>query len=158
MISIGFEEVFPLWALSTPSAGGLGWGTHQIGQASFLDTVGAPCRSSSVSQRICEAVPQMQYKSYYSTPRYVVGSIPCVAHRVTTEGWNASALVSFFVIFVASLAATSHSLQVQGGIFRVACTTTMCTFYFRFSALGRFKLQRIRSRAPQLYVSVAHAS
>ena len=40
----------------------------------------------------------MQYKSYYSTPRYVVGSIPCVAHRVTTEGWNASALISFFVI------------------------------------------------------------
>ncbi|CAN0335033.1 unnamed protein product [Laminaria digitata] len=44
MVGIGFEEVFPLWALSSPGAGGLGWGTHQIGKARLVDTVGAPCR------------------------------------------------------------------------------------------------------------------
>eukprot|EP00904_Undaria_pinnatifida_P002325 jgi/Undpi1/12093/HiC_scaffold_4.g01791.m1 len=29
---IGFEEAFPLWALSTPGVGGLGWGTVEIGE------------------------------------------------------------------------------------------------------------------------------
>eukprot|EP00904_Undaria_pinnatifida_P012601 jgi/Undpi1/8471/HiC_scaffold_25.g10938.m1 len=29
---IGFEEAFPLWALSTPDVGGLGWGTIEIGK------------------------------------------------------------------------------------------------------------------------------
>lgn len=29
---IGFEEVLPLWMLSTPDVGGLGWNTMQIGK------------------------------------------------------------------------------------------------------------------------------
>eukprot|EP00752_Nemacystus_decipiens_P005353 g4854.t1 len=32
MASIGFEEAFPLFALSTTDVGGLGWGTEQIGK------------------------------------------------------------------------------------------------------------------------------
>eukprot|EP00904_Undaria_pinnatifida_P010340 jgi/Undpi1/6436/HiC_scaffold_20.g08917.m1 len=32
MVVIGCEEAYPLWALSTPSVGGLGWGTHKIGK------------------------------------------------------------------------------------------------------------------------------
>ncbi|CAM9109587.1 unnamed protein product [Ectocarpus sp. 8 AP-2014] len=32
----GFEEVFPLWALSTVSVGGLGWGTMEIGKVLFM--------------------------------------------------------------------------------------------------------------------------
>ncbi|CAB1097633.1 unnamed protein product [Ectocarpus sp. CCAP 1310/34] len=31
-LAIGFDEVYPLYALSTPSVGGLGWNTVQIGQ------------------------------------------------------------------------------------------------------------------------------
>lgn len=42
VISIGFEEVYPLWALSTPDVGGLGWNIKQIGQ------VGASCVSSTL--------------------------------------------------------------------------------------------------------------
>lgn len=34
-MGIGFEEVYPLWALSTPQAGGLGWGTEDIGKVGF---------------------------------------------------------------------------------------------------------------------------
>lgn len=29
---VGFEGVYPLWALSTPDRGGLGWATIDIGQ------------------------------------------------------------------------------------------------------------------------------
>ena len=29
---IGFDEAFPLWALSTPDVGGLGWKAIEIGQ------------------------------------------------------------------------------------------------------------------------------
>ncbi|CAM9109513.1 unnamed protein product [Ectocarpus sp. 8 AP-2014] len=32
----GFEEVFPLWALSTVGVGGLGWGTMEIGKVLFM--------------------------------------------------------------------------------------------------------------------------
>eukprot|EP00903_Cladosiphon_okamuranus_P010936 g10328.t2 len=32
MASIGFEEIYPLFALSTTDVGGLGWGTEQIGK------------------------------------------------------------------------------------------------------------------------------
>ena len=29
---MGFEEAYPLWALSTPDVGGLGWGPIAIGK------------------------------------------------------------------------------------------------------------------------------
>lgn len=29
---IGFEEAYPLWALSTPDVGGLGWDSVEIGK------------------------------------------------------------------------------------------------------------------------------
>lgn len=31
-MAIGYDEVFPLWALSTPDVGGLGWGIEEIGK------------------------------------------------------------------------------------------------------------------------------
>lgn len=42
MLHIGFEEVYPLWALSTPDVGGLGWEIFEIG------TVRMPCDSACV--------------------------------------------------------------------------------------------------------------
>lgn len=33
---IGVEEVLPLWMLSTPDVGGLGWDIQQIGQVQML--------------------------------------------------------------------------------------------------------------------------
>lgn len=35
MGSIGFEEAYPLFALSTTDVGGLGWGTEQIGKVKW---------------------------------------------------------------------------------------------------------------------------
>ncbi|CAM9674846.1 unnamed protein product, partial [Ectocarpus sp. 6 AP-2014] len=35
-LAIGFDEVYPLYALSTPSVGGLGWNTVQIGQVMVM--------------------------------------------------------------------------------------------------------------------------
>jgi len=32
MILVGFNEVFPLWMLSTSEVGGLGWKTNEIGK------------------------------------------------------------------------------------------------------------------------------
>lgn len=32
MMVVGFDEVFPLWMLSTPEVGGLGWNTEEIGE------------------------------------------------------------------------------------------------------------------------------
>lgn len=92
MVGIGFDEVFPLWALSTPSAGGLGWGTHQIGKASLLGIVGAQCRSVYTFQRAGEAVLQMQYP----TPRYVMGGILCAAHGVVGSGWSVPVVLAPF--------------------------------------------------------------
>lgn len=31
-VSIGFDEAYPLFALSTPDVGGLGWSTVEIGK------------------------------------------------------------------------------------------------------------------------------
>ncbi|CAM9276164.1 unnamed protein product [Ascophyllum nodosum] len=36
MVMIGFQEVYPLWALSTNGAGGLEWDTVQIGKVAFI--------------------------------------------------------------------------------------------------------------------------
>ena len=54
------------------------------------------------------------------------------------------------------LAAVSHRPQVQGGNVRAAFSTTLDIVIFKFTAVGSFKLQSIRIRAPQLYVSVTH--
>lgn len=35
MMLVGFDEVFPLWMLSTPEVGGLGWNTKQIGKVNY---------------------------------------------------------------------------------------------------------------------------
>lgn len=32
VVIIGYDETYPLWAISTAGAGGLEWNTHQIGQ------------------------------------------------------------------------------------------------------------------------------
>lgn len=37
---IGFEEAYPLWALSTPDVGGLGWGTIDIGKVRTTKELG----------------------------------------------------------------------------------------------------------------------
>lgn len=42
-IVIGFEEAYPLWALSTPDVGGLGWGTIEIGKVRTIDCGLALC-------------------------------------------------------------------------------------------------------------------
>ena len=40
MMRVGFDEAFPLWMLSTPDVGGLGWENKEIGE------VRRDCRSS----------------------------------------------------------------------------------------------------------------
>ena len=40
---IGFDEAFPLWMLSTPDVGGLGWNTKQIGEVTIASGR-APCQ------------------------------------------------------------------------------------------------------------------
>lgn len=36
-LSIGFDEVYPLWALTSPDVGGLGWTIFQIGKVRLID-------------------------------------------------------------------------------------------------------------------------
>lgn len=43
MIIIGFDETFPLWALSAAEVGGLGWDTKRIGQVRTLAVTGRFC-------------------------------------------------------------------------------------------------------------------
>lgn len=39
MVVIGFDETFPLWALSATEVGGLGYGAKRIGQVRTISVV-----------------------------------------------------------------------------------------------------------------------
>lgn len=41
MVFVGYNEVFPLWMMSTSEVGGLGWATKKIGQVTrtFLECI-----------------------------------------------------------------------------------------------------------------------
>lgn len=49
IIAVGFEDAFPLWALSTRAAGGLKWSTVRIGQVG-----GSQSYASDYSSGGCE--------------------------------------------------------------------------------------------------------
>lgn len=61
-LTIGFEEAYPLWTLSTPDVGGLGWGPVDIGKVRSITGKGRViCRNVWVAMSACVAIAGCTY-------------------------------------------------------------------------------------------------
>lgn len=61
MVQIGLEEAFPLFALSTPDVGGLGWNTAQIGK---VTREGEPLLDVRVDCSFVHSTPLVGRRTY----------------------------------------------------------------------------------------------
>ncbi|CAM9485595.1 unnamed protein product, partial [Laminaria digitata] len=137
---IGFEEVYPLWTLSTPNAGGLGWGPVEIGKV-FLSAglIGAVSQLAMFPRvvKILGITNWQRIGCLLAVPAFIV--VPCSK----ALSWNDRSL---FLVSVASTALVYCCMAMVNLSLAVASTSMvrsnvrgkMAGLFNMIESLGRF--------------------